>query len=154
MSCNTNCNTTCNTNTTCTRGPCGPAGPAGPVGPAGPAGPSSTPNLKLITTDASHDYSAETTSFNIVLNSSTAIGTGGVRTIKLPEPTAALSGMVVKIIFARAAHTSNGVKIGFANSGSAVMVGGVTVVSTTADQTISVFTVLKQLILLMLMLSA
>lgn len=138
MSCNTNCcNTSCTTNTSsCVRGPCGPCGPAGPVGPAGPAGPagpSATPNLKYITSDAAFDYSAETTSFNIVLDSSTAIGTGATRNIKLPQPTATNAGMVVKILVSTSPDSTNGVRIGFSNAGSAVMKGGVTHIQHTTD---------------------
>tara|TARA_B110000037_G_scaffold222022_1_gene295156 strand:- start:1591 stop:2238 length:648 start_codon:yes stop_codon:yes gene_type:complete len=147
ISSNTNCNTsntTCNTsnttcNTNCIRGPCGPTGPTGLTGPIGPVGPTGTnahPDLKLVTTDADQDYSTLTKSFNIVLNSSTAIGTGGARKIKLPEPTSTNAGIIVKIILARPVHTTNGVKIGFANSGSSVMIGGLSVISTTGDKTL------------------
>ena len=152
--CNTNCNNCCTTSNTCAtttnctstciRGPCGPCGACGPTGatgatgatgPAGAAGTNASPNLKYITSDASFDYSAETTSFNIILNSSTAIGTGAARQIKLPQPTAANAGLVVKIIVSHAPHTASGVRIGFSNAGSAVMKGAVIVISTTAEQT-------------------
>ena len=135
----------CSTTTTCTttRGPAGPTGPQGPQGPKGDKGDAGTAGkatLKYITSDADFDYSAETTSLNIVLDSSTAIGTGGARTIKLPEPTTTNAGNVIKIIVATDIHTVNGLKIAFADSGSSVMKGGLAVISETADQTIAVNT--------------